>query len=137
MSLQEYGRNPKKRKAYVQPPDLRLVGVDGSQAKHSACRGTQTASNCRTLAFPHTREGFRRLEQTLKDQLGQTQCRRLLSALEPSGIYGPALYERLKSCGYGVCLGHCPRPQRRTSIAQHTPQPNDQLLQHDAEFTRG
>jgi hypothetical protein len=27
--------------------------------------------------------------------------------MEPSGIYWQALYDRLKSCGYGVCLVHC------------------------------
>jgi transposase len=107
MRLKEYGRNPKKRKAYVQQPALLLVGVDVSKAKHSACIGTQTAINCRKLEFTHTREGFRRFEQTLKDQLGQTHCRRLLIAMEPSGSYWQALYERLKSCGYGVCLVHC------------------------------
>jgi transposase len=31
----------------------------------------------------------------------------MLIAMEPSGIYWQALYERLKSCGYGVCLVHC------------------------------
>jgi transposase len=107
MRLKEYGRNPQKRKAYVQQPDLLLVGVDVSKAKHSACIGPQTAMNCRKLEFTHTREGFRRLEQTLKDQLGHNQCRRLLLAMEPSGSYWHALYARLKSCGYGVCLVHC------------------------------
>ena len=34
-------------------------------------------------------------------------CRRVLIAMEPSGIYWQALYDRLKSCGYGVCLVHC------------------------------
>ncbi len=50
MRLQEYGRNPKARKEYVQQPGLLLVGVDVSQAKHSAYIGTQTGINCRKLA---------------------------------------------------------------------------------------
>jgi transposase len=107
MRLTEYGRNPNKRKAYVHQPDLLLVGVDVSKAKHNACLGTQTTMSCRKLEFTHTREGFRRFEQTLKDHLVKNRCQRLLIAMEPSGIYWQALYERLNSCGYGVCLVHC------------------------------
>ena len=40
MRLTEYGRNPHTRKAYVQQPDLLMVGVDVSKAKHHACLGT-------------------------------------------------------------------------------------------------
>ena len=40
MRLQEYGRNPHTRKAYVQQPDLLMVGVEVSKAKHHACLGT-------------------------------------------------------------------------------------------------
>ena len=88
-------------------PDLLLVGVDVSKAKHSACLGTQTTVSCRKLEFTHTREGFRRFEQTLRVHLVKNTCQRMLIAMEPSGIYWQALYERLKSCGYGVCLVHC------------------------------
>jgi transposase len=107
MRLKEYGREPQKRKAYVQQSDLLLVGVDVSKAKHSACLGTQRGISCRKLEFTHTREGFALFEQTLRDHLVKTNCRRTLIAMEPSGIYWQALYERLKSCGYGVCLVHC------------------------------
>ena len=49
MRLKEYGRDPHKRKEYVHQPDLLLVGVDVSKAKHNACMGTQTTMS---LAFP-------------------------------------------------------------------------------------
>jgi transposase len=107
MRLTEYGRDPHKRKAYVHQPALLLVGVDVSKAKHNACLGTQTIISCRKLEFTHTREGFRRFEQTLRNHLVTTRCQRLLIAMEPSGIYWQALYERLKGCGYEVCLVHC------------------------------
>jgi transposase len=107
MRLTEYGRDPHKRKAYVHQPDLLLVGVDVSKAKHNACLGTQTIISCRKLEFTHTREGFQRFEQTLRNHLVKTRCQRLLIAMEPSGIYWQALYERLKGCGYEVCLVHC------------------------------
>jgi transposase len=107
MRLTEYGRTPQKRKAYVQQSDLLLVGVDVSKAKHNACLGTQTGISCRKLEFTHTREGFQLFEHTLRDHLVKNRCRRLLIAMEPSGIYWQALYDRLKSCGYGVCLVHC------------------------------
>src|SRR5215469_437567 len=107
MRLQEYGRNPSKRKEYVHHPDLLLVGVDVSKAKHNACMGTQTTMSCRKCECTHTREGFRRFEQTLKAHLDKNRRQRLLIAMEPSGISWQALYERLNSCGYAVCLVHC------------------------------
>ena len=107
MRLPEYGRDPQKRKEYVHQPDLLLVGVDVSKAKHNACLGTQRGISCRKLEFTHTREGFQLFERTLKTHLAKTNCQRLLIAMEPSGIYWQALYERLKSCGYEVCLVHC------------------------------
>jgi transposase len=107
MRLNEYGRNPKTRKVYIQQPGLLLVGVDVSKAKHSACIGTQTHVSCRKLSFTHTREGFKLFEQTLRDHLVKSDGRRLLIAMEPSGIYWQGLYERLRSCGYDVCLVSC------------------------------
>jgi len=116
MRLTEYGRDPHKRKEYVHQPDLLLVGVDVSKAKHNACLDTQTTISCRKLEFTHTREGFRRFEQTLRDHLVKNRCQRLLIAMEPSGLYWHALYDRLTSCGYDVCLVHCPavRNNRKT-----------------------
>jgi len=61
----------------------------------------------RKFEFTHTREGFQRFEQTLKAHLVRNRCQRLLIAMEPSGIYWQALYERLHGCGYEVCLVHC------------------------------
>ena len=78
-----------------------------SQAKHNACIGTQIGITCRKLAFTHSREGFRRFEQTLRDHLVKNSCRRLVIAMEPSGIYWQGLYDRLRSCGYDVCLVSC------------------------------
>lgn len=91
MRLTEYGRDPQKRKEYVHQPELLLVGVDVSKAKHNACRGTQTTISCRKLELTHTREGFRRFEQTLRDHLVKNRCQRLLIAMEPSGISWHAL----------------------------------------------
>jgi transposase len=84
-----------------------MVGVDVSKAKHHACLGTQISISRRKLAFTHTREGIERFEQTLKQQLVTNACRHVLIAMEPSGIYWQALYDRLQGCGYGVCLVHC------------------------------
>jgi transposase len=107
MRLTEYGRNPHTRKAYVQQPNLLMVGVDVSKAKHNACLGTQISMSRRKLEFTHTREGIERFEQTLKQQLVKKAGRHVLIAMEPSGIYWQALYDRLQRCGYGVCLVHC------------------------------
>ena len=51
MRLTEYGRNPHTRKAYVQQPDLLMVGVDVSKAKHIACLGTQIGVSRRKLTL--------------------------------------------------------------------------------------
>jgi transposase len=107
MRLKEYARPPQQRKASGQQPGLLLVGIAVSQAKHNACIGTQIGITCRKLVFPHSREGFRRFEQPLRDPLVKNSCRRLLSAMEPSGISWPGLYDRLRSCGYDVCLVSC------------------------------
>jgi hypothetical protein len=61
MRLTEYGRNPNKRKEYVYQLDLLLVGVDVSQAKHSACLGTQTTISCRKLEFTQYPGGLQAL----------------------------------------------------------------------------
>jgi hypothetical protein len=37
----------------------------------------------------------------------KAKCPRVVITMEPSGIDGYALYERLKSFGYGVCLANC------------------------------
>jgi transposase len=84
-----------------------MVGVDVSKAKHIACLGTQRGVSRRKLEFTHTREGIERFAQILKQQLVKNACRHVLIAMEPSGIYWQALYDRLQECGYGVCLVHC------------------------------
>ncbi len=107
MRLKEYGRNPNKRIEYVYQPDLLLVGVDVSKAKHRACMGTQTTMSCRKLEFPHTREGFKRFKQPLRVHMVKTGGQRILIVMEPCALYRQALYERRKSCDYEVCLVHC------------------------------
>ena len=126
MSLKEYARTPQKRKAYVQQPGLLLVGVDVSQAKHSACLGTQTGITCRKLAFTHSREGFQRFEQPLRDCLVKNNCRRLLIAMEPSGIYWQGLYDRLRSCGYDVCLVRCQAGRNNRKTMQEATSKTDE-----------
>jgi len=107
MRLKDYGRNPRKRKEYVQQSGLLLIGVDISKTKHDACIGTKNGIIQRKLTFTHTRAGFRMFENTIRKTMFKYKCKRVLIAMEPSGIYWYALYERLKNCGYGVCLVNC------------------------------
>jgi transposase len=95
-----------------------MVGVDVSKAKHNACLGTQIGISRRKLEFTHTREGIERFEQTLKQQLIKNACQHVLIAMEPSGIYWQALYDRLQRCGYGVCLVHCQAVQNNRKTMQ-------------------
>src|SRR5215471_17171369 len=126
MRLTEYGRKPHTRKAYVQQPDLLMVGVDVSKAKHNACLGTQRGVSRRKLEFTHTREGIEGFEQTLKQQLVKNACRHVLIALEPSGIYWQALYDRLPACGYGVCLVHCQAVRNNRKTMQESTSKTDE-----------
>jgi transposase len=103
MRLKDYGRNHQKRKLYIQQTDLLLVGVDISKAKHDACFGETN----HTISFKNNREGFQRFEQTLRKNIAKTKSRKVLIAMEPSGLYWYSLYNRLKKCGYGVCLVNC------------------------------
>jgi transposase len=107
MRLKDDARDSNMRKGYVHQPNLLLVGVDVSKAQHDACIGTQQGIHYRQLPFTHSREGFRRFETALSKQMDTNTCRRVLIAMEPSGIYWQALYDRLKRCGYGVCLVNC------------------------------
>jgi len=107
MRLKDYGRNPQKRKAYVQQKGLLMVGVDISKNKHDACFGTMDTNIRRKMTFSHNREGFSHFEMTIREAMFKAKCRRVLIGMEPSGIYWYALFERLKSCGYGVCLVNC------------------------------
>lgn len=103
MRIKDYGRNHQKRKLYVQQTDLLLVGVDVSKAKHDAC----FCKTNHTISFPNNREGFRRFEQTLRKNIAKTKSHKVLVAMEPSGLYWYSLYNRLKKCGFGVCLVNC------------------------------
>ncbi len=107
MRLKEYGRNAKTRKVYIQQPGSVDRWSRREQSHTSACIGTQADVSCRKLDFTHNREGFKRFEQTLREHLAKNSGRRLLIAMEPSGIYWQGLYERLRSCGYNVCLVSC------------------------------
>lgn len=107
MRLKDYGRNPKKRKEYVRQPGLLLIGIDISKSKHDACIGTKDGIIQRKMTFPHSREGFQMFENMIRKSIFKYKCKKALIAMEPSGIYWYALYERLKSCGYGVCLVNC------------------------------
>ena len=116
MRLQEYARTPQQRKASGQQPGLLLVGVDVRQAKHHACIGTQLGITCRKRVLTHRRAGCRRFEQTLRDHLVNNRCRRLLIAMEPSGISWQGRYDRLRRCGDDVCLvrGQAVHTNRKT-----------------------
>jgi len=107
MRLKDYARNLEKRKVYVQQPGLLLIGVDISKTKHDACIGIKNEVIQRKLTFAHSREGFQMFEKAIRKNMFKAKCRRVLIGMEPSGIYWYALYERLRSCGYGVCLVNC------------------------------
>ena len=103
MRLKNYGRNHKKRKEYIKQSGLLLVGVDVSKAKHDACIGSLEGVRCR-IGFRNARDGFKRFEDAIRKNMFRNKCKHVLIAMEPSGLYWYALYNRLKSCGYGVCL---------------------------------
>lgn len=107
MRIKDYGRNPQKRKEYVRQPGLLIIGIDVSKAKHDDCIGTRKRIIQRKLTFVHSREGFQLFETVIRKTMFKNKLKRVLIAMEPSGIYWYALFERLKNCGYGVCLVNC------------------------------
>jgi len=80
--------------------------VDVSKAKHDACIGTLDSVRCR-IGFKNERAAFKGFEDAIRKNMFRNKCKRVLVAMEPSGLYWYALYNRLKSCGYGVCLVNC------------------------------
>ena len=58
----------------------------------------------RKLTFPHSREGFSYFEKNNRKARFQAKCCKVLISMEPSGVYWYALFERLKTCRYDVCL---------------------------------
>lgn len=106
MRLKDYCRNHKKRKEYIDQSGLLLIGVDVSKAKHDACIGTLGSVKSR-IGFTNSIDGFKRFEDAIRKNIFKHKCKRVLVAMEPSGLYWYSLYNRLKSCGYGVCLVDC------------------------------
>ena len=86
MRLKDYGRNPEKRKVYVQQKGLMMVGVDISKNEHDACIGTIDTPLQRKLIFSHSREGFQLFEKTIRKWMFKARYRRILIGMEPSGI---------------------------------------------------
>lgn len=107
MRFKDYGRNSRLRKAYVQTKGLLMVGVDIGKSKHTACFGTQQCIISRQFDFHHNRHGFTSFEKQIRSLRFKTKCNRVLVGMEPSGLYWYALYERLKQCGFNVCLVNC------------------------------
>jgi transposase len=105
--LKDYGRNPNHRKVYVQSKGLLMIGVDIGKSSHSACFGTKTGTVAAKFEFTHDRAGFDQFERAIRQWRFTTQSKRVLIGMEPSGIYWYSLYERLKRCGFGVCLVNC------------------------------
>jgi transposase len=87
MRLKDYGRNPKKRKAYVQQPGLLLIGIDISKSKHNACIGTKNGITQRKMTFAHSRKGFQMFEDMIRKSMFTHTCKKTLIGMEPSGIY--------------------------------------------------
>ncbi len=87
MRIKDYGRNHQKRKQYVSQPDLLLVGVDVSKAKHDA----SFAKTNHTISFNNNREGFQHFEKIIRKNVAKTTSRKVLIAMDPS--LGPLLVQ--------------------------------------------
>jgi transposase len=107
MRFKDYGRNPKLRKPFVQSEGLLIVGVDIGKSKHTACFGTNIKVISRQFDFKHCRQGFTAFEKRIRSLRFKSKSKRVLVGMEPSGLYWYALYERLKQCGFNVCLVNC------------------------------
>jgi len=104
MRLKEYSRKESHRKAYVSQEGLLLVGVDVSKDKHDVCTGTRADILRRKVQVSNSRAGFDRLSDLIESDLHKTGCKRVLVAMEATGIYWYGLYHEMASRGYEVCL---------------------------------
>ena len=107
MRFKDYGRNSKLRKVYVQTPGLLMVGVDIGKNCHTACFGTQNSILAKKFEFANSKDGFKNFERTIRTLRFKAKCQRVLIGMEPSGLYWYGLYERLKACGFSLCLVNC------------------------------
>lgn len=107
MRLKDYGRNPRLRKEFVQNPELLTIGVDISKGTHSACFGMKSTILTKKFDFTNSREGFQKFESQIRILCQRYSCKQVLIGMEPSGLYWYGLYQRLKKCGFGVCLVNC------------------------------
>lgn len=107
MRFKDYGRNPKLRKVFVESERLLIVGVDIGKASHTACLGTRHKVLIRKFNFAHSRAGFSAFEKRIRSLRFKSKSKRVLVGMEPSGLYWYALYDRLKQCGFNVCLVNC------------------------------
>lgn len=107
MRLKDYGRKPALRKEFVQNPELLTIGVDISKGSHSACFGTKSRVLTKKFDFTNSRDGFYKFESNIRTLCKRHACKQVLIGMEPSGLYWYGLYERLKKCGFGVCLVNC------------------------------
>lgn len=107
MRLKDYGRKPKLRKEFVNNPMLLIVGVDIGKSSHSACFGTNSTVSSKKFDFKNSRDGFKKFEFNIRKMRKTAKCKQVLIGMEPSGLYWYGLYERLKKCGFSVCLANC------------------------------
>jgi len=107
MRLKDYGRKPKLRKEFVNNPKLLIVGVDIGRSSHSACFGTNSTVSSKKFDFKNSRNGFKKFEFNIRKMCKTAKCNQILVGMEPSGLYWYGLYERLKKCGFSVCLANC------------------------------
>lgn len=107
MRLKDYGRKPRLRKEFVQNPELLIIGIDVSKRSHSACFGTNSIVLSKKFDFTNTRDGFQKFESYIRVLCRKHTCKQVLIGMEPSGLYWYGLYERLKKCGFSLCLVNC------------------------------
>lgn len=82
MRLKDYGRNPKKRKEYIQQSGLLLIGIDVSKAKQDACIGLKDSH--RIYEFE-----IKTLAQDLADAVEKSKMwlHKAIELLEPRADY--------------------------------------------------
>ena len=92
----------------MQQPDLLLIGIDVSKAKHDACIGTRKRVIQRKLTFVHSREGFQLFETVIRKTMFKYKLKRVLIAIIPMNRDNRPASPRSSAFGESAVVLGCP-----------------------------
>lgn len=124
-------------------PSTLCVGIDVAKQRHvSRCVNFRGESLSKPFQFENTKEGFRRLLDSLRSLMKNSGCTEILVGMEPTGVYWLPLAYWLQRQGIKVVQVSCLAVHRSKELDDNSPTKNDNKdalviarLVKDARFT--